>query len=144
MVVVVASLTSLSTSAQTHLRDVNVGLLFGYFERREVGNIVAMAMIAPPDAGSEACTGQHCGPISSLLQRYSSRSKQAKKAICISWYSVVILRTLLSERRNFWGMWVRGFGVAQQEIWSTVHPAAPVFNSCEAVIASTNHARRLM
>jgi hypothetical protein len=83
VVVVVASLTSLSTSAQTHLRDVNVGLLFGYFERREVGNIVAMAMITPPDAGSEACTGQHCGPISSLLQRYSSRSKQAKKAICI-------------------------------------------------------------
>jgi hypothetical protein len=61
VVLVVASLTSLSTSTQKHPRDVNVGLWFGYFERCESGNIVAMAMIAPPDVDSEACTGQHFG-----------------------------------------------------------------------------------
>jgi hypothetical protein len=76
---VVASLTSLSTSTQKHLCDVDVGLWFGYFERCEFGNIVAMAMIAPPDVGSEACTGQHFGKISSVLQRYSSRSKQGRE-----------------------------------------------------------------
>jgi hypothetical protein len=48
---------------------------------------------------------------------------------------LLFLECCCRSGNSLWGLWVGGFRVAQQEIWLMVHPAAPDFHACEAVIA---------